>query len=237
MPSNVFETLSVIRGSRRYNAWLYGQIEPHLKGRVLDVGSGLGDIARQFINPSIEEVILSDYADEMILELGRMSLPLKNYRVLKLNIVDPKILVDHPGGLADTVTCINVLEHIDDDVAALKHMKHLLKKGGKVIIFVPALPAIYGTLDTHVDHHRRYTKKSLGRIFKEAGFDVTEAYYMNMFGILTWFFAGRVLKQKKFHRHACRMLDNIVPVLKVVEGLGSPPLGQSLVMVGQAPNS
>ena len=195
----MFKTLSVIRGSPRYNAWLYSSIRRHLQGVVLDIGSGLGEIARHFKEPSIEEVILSDYDPLMLDALRGTALPLKKYRVLPLDITDPKVVDHHPDGMVDTITCVNVLEHIEHDVAALKHMKHFLKKGGKVVIFVPALPVIYGTLDRLVDHHRRYTKKTLRDALQKAGFSVKDGYYMNMFGILTWFLAGRVLKQKEFH--------------------------------------
>ena len=233
MPSNMFKTLSVIRGSPRYNAWLYSRIRRHLQGVVLDIGSGLGDIAKQFKEHCIEEVILSDYDPLMLASLGRTTLPLKKYRVLSLDITNSQEVNNHPGGIADTITCINVLEHIEQDVVALKHMKHFLKKGGKVVIFVPALPKIYGTLDSLVDHHRRYTKKTLRDALQKAGFIIKDGYYMNMFGILTWFLAGRVLKQKKFHKEACHMLDRIVPALKTLESWGSPPLGQSLIMVAE----
>jgi len=229
----MFKTLSVIRGSSRYNAWLYSRIRRHLKGIVLDIGSGLGDIARRFEEPCIEEVILSDYDPLMLNALRQTTLPLKKYRVLALDITDPQVITQHPGGIADTITCVNVLEHIEKDVAALKHMRHFLKKGGQVVIFVPALPAIYGTLDRHVDHHRRYTQKTLRAAVQEAGFILKESFYMNMFGILTWFLAGRVLKQKEFHKEACHMLDKIVPILRALEMGGSPPLGQSLVMVAE----
>jgi len=229
----MFKTLSVIRGSPRYNAWLYNCIRRQLQGVVLDIGSGLGNIARQFQEPLIEEVILSDYDQLMLKALGETSFPLRKYRVLALDITDPCITSDKLGGIADTVTCINVLEHIEDDVAALKHMRHLLKKEGKVVIFVPALQGIYGSLDRLVDHHRRYTKRTLRAALERAGFKVKDGYYMNIFGILTWFLAGRILKQKEFHKEACHMLDRIVPTLRVLESLGSPPLGQSLIMVAQ----
>ena len=75
MPSNMFKTLSVIRGSPRYNAWLYSRIRRHLQGVVLDIGSGLGDIAKQFKEHCIEEVILSDYDPLMLASLGRTTLP------------------------------------------------------------------------------------------------------------------------------------------------------------------
>jgi len=233
MSSDMLRTLSVIRGSSRYNAWLYSNIKRHLQGIVLDIGSGLGDIARQFQDPCVEEVILSDRDPVMLDALRASVFPLRKYRLVELDIADPAALKDHPQGMADSITCINVLEHIEQDITALKHMRHLLRKDGRVIIFVPALPAIYGTLDKLVDHHRRYTKRTLGAALQKAGFRVKDGYYMNMFGILTWFLAGRILKQKEFHKEACHMLDRIVPSLKVLESLGSPPLGQSLIMVGE----
>jgi len=231
--TDMFKALSVIRGSPRYNAWLYSSIQAHLDGVVLDIGSGLGNIARQFQGPRIEEVIFSDYDPLMIQALRSMEFPLKKYNVLGLDITDPQVLVDQRGGIADTITCINVLEHLQEDVTALKHMRHLLKKKGKVVIFVPALQGIYGTLDKLVDHHRRYTKKTLKNTLEKAGFTVKDGYYMNMFGIFTWFLAGRVLKQKEFHKESCHMLDKIVPFLKTIESLGPPPVGQSLIMVGE----
>lgn len=229
----VLETLSVLRGSPRYNAWLYSHIAPHLSGRVLDIGSGLGDISSQFNHPLVEEVIFSDHDDKMIRALEARPVPLKRYRVMPLDISNPQIHHCTLSGSIDTITCINVLEHIEDDVAALENMNHLLRVRGKVVVFVPAFPALYGTLDTYVEHYRRYTKKSLRIALERAGFAVKEAYYINMFGILTWFLAGRILKQKRFHRHACRMLDRTVPLLRTMESFGPPPLGQSLIMVGE----
>ncbi len=229
----MFKALSVHHGCPRYNAWLYSRIRGHLQGVVLDIGSGLGDIAQQFKEPCIKEVIVSDYDPLMLGALGKKTFPLKKYSILPLDITDPQILTHHPGGIADTITCINVLEHIEQDVTALKHMKHFLKKGGKVVIFVPALPVIYGTLDRIVDHHRRYTKKTLGSVLQKAGFITKDGYYMNMFGILTWFLAGRILKQKELHKGAYHLLDRIVPALRALESLGNPPLGQSLIMVAK----
>jgi len=232
MSLDIFKTLSVIRGSLRYNLWLYNSIRRHLRGIVLDVGSGLGDIARLFEDPSVEEVILSDYDPRMLQALSATAFPLKKYRLLPLDITNSphnSLL----GGIADTITCINVLEHIEQDECALKNLKYYLKKKGKVVLFVPALPFIYGTLDNLVDHHRRYTKESLRAVLQNAGYAIKDEYYMNILGILTWFLAGRVLRQKGFNKEACHMLDRIVPVLRRLESLGNPPLGQSLIMVGE----
>src|SRR5579863_5316338 len=107
--SDMFKTLSVMRGSSRYNAWLYSSIKEHLHGVVLDIGSGLGDIARQFKDHCIEEVILSDHDPLMLNALGTANFPLRKYRVLPLDITSPQIANNYPEGIADTITCINVL--------------------------------------------------------------------------------------------------------------------------------
>ena len=77
MSSDLFKALNMMRGSSRYNAWIYTRIRQHLQGVVLDIGSGLGDIARQYQEPRIKEVILSDYDPVMLNALGEMTLPLK----------------------------------------------------------------------------------------------------------------------------------------------------------------
>jgi SAM-dependent methyltransferase len=98
----------------------------------------------------------------MLDALKGMSLPLKKYRVFPLDITNPQVVHDHPGSTVDTITCINVLEHIEKDVKALKHMKHFLKKGGKVVIFVPALQGIYGTLGPPCRPSPSLYKKDIG---------------------------------------------------------------------------
>jgi len=232
--SHILQTLQAIQDSRRYNAWIYDRIKNYLFGSVLDIGSGLGDIARQFTGQLVVNVVLSDFDDKMVDALNATVLPFKNYRVMPLDITDPQILKQPATARQfDTVTCVNVLEHIKDDASALRHMKHLLKDNGRIVILVPALPSIYGTLDSLVGHHRRYTKKSLSAVFARAGLTVKDAYHLNFWGIFTWFLAGKVFQKKQFDAVTCRRLDRIVPVLKMFETFGPPPVGQSLIMVGE----
>jgi hypothetical protein len=124
-----------------------------------------------------------------------------------------------------------VLEHIEDDVQALKNAGQMLKKDGALVIMIPALPAIYGTLDSLVGHYRRYTKRSFETAAVAAGFAVKEQFFMNMPGIVTWFIAGRILRCNKFDPKPCRALDNIVPLIQRLEKCVKPPIGQSLISV------
>ena len=78
----------------------------------------------------------------------------------------------------------NVLEHIEDDVYALKEIKKFLSPGGILVIYVPALPILFSGLDTKVGHYRRYTRKELVKKIKQAGYDVQDIYYNDCVGVL-----------------------------------------------------
>jgi len=236
MSSDLVNALNILQGSCCYNQWIYSFLEPYLSGVVLDVGSGLGDIAALFISPEVQEVILSDCDHNFIEELQKRYFSLSKYRVVFLDVSENKVPTQLKEQRVDTVTCVNVLEHIQDDISALQGMRCMLKPAGRVLIFVPALPCIYGTLDSSHGHFRRYTQRTLKAKMQAAGFEVKVWRYMNIFGVLSWFLAGRLLKQRKFSEKACYQLDKIVPLLRWIEQGIRLPWGQSLLMVGQVVN-
>ena len=235
MSTDIYKTLDTISSSSRYNSWIYKKICPYLSGNVLDIGSGLGDIAQYYhLNPKVKQIILTDYSDEMLPRLKSRFAHLNSYRALKFDITANRLDdLFSPQGI-DTITCVNVLEHIENDVNALNNMHSLLKKKGTLILLIPALPQIYGTLDALVGHYRRYTKTSLQKVIQKTNFTIVKQFYMNMFGIITWFIAGKILKQKSFNAKACKGLDKIVPVLEGIESFIQPPFGQSLITICSA---
>jgi len=228
---NVFQTLQTISSSHNYNVWMYDNIKKYLSGHVMDIGSGLGDIVQYYTRSNIDSVTLSDYSDQMVAYLKKKFSHLDRYFPLIMDISADNFYPDSAHTSKDTVTCINVLEHIEDDAKALRNMHCLLNKNGRLVLVVPACDQLYGTLDALVGHYRRYDKKELRRVLNEAGFVVTEQRYMNFLGIFTWFFSGRILKQKKFDEKACQRLDKFVPFLEKCEALLHPPIGQSLITV------
>ena len=78
----------------------------------------------------------------------------------------------------------NVLEHIEDDLSALKEIKEKIKPGGALAIYVPALPFLYTDMDKKVGHYRRYTRKELIQKVSTAGFTVRESYYNDSLGVI-----------------------------------------------------
>jgi SAM-dependent methyltransferase len=134
-----------------------------------------------------------------------------------------------PGSF-DVAVMVNVLEHVEDDVALLRTLHALLRPGGTLVLFVPALSWLYGSLDRLVGHKRRYSRATLGSVVRRADFEVETLRYFDVLGVVPWFIAGRVLRQGAFDARAAGLYDRVaVPLGVVVERHLSPPLGKNVV--------
>jgi SAM-dependent methyltransferase len=90
----------------------------------------------------------------------------------------------------DLIYSINVLEHIQDDLAVLRLLYKCLKDGGRLKVLVPAFKLLYGRMDEHVGHVRRYSRGALNALLKDAGFESAELCYFDSIG----FFASLLYK-------------------------------------------
>jgi hypothetical protein len=133
----------------------------------------------------------------------------------------------------DTVVSLNVLEHIEDDLAALSNMHQLLNGQGNLIVIVPAHQWLYGTMDSSIGHYRRYTKVSLARKLENAGLTVETQFYLNAVGALGWLVNGRLLRQEVPPTGQLAWFNQLVPLLRGVEQRIRPPFGISLVSVSR----
>jgi SAM-dependent methyltransferase len=130
------------------------------------------------------------------------------------------------------VACLNVLEHVRDDAAALAHMHAVLPEGGRAVLIVPAFERLYGPIDERLGHYRRYSKKSLTRVAERAGFRAETLRYMNSVGFFGWWFNAHVARKTAQSEVQIAVFDAlVVPVLSRVEGWMEPPLGQSIFAV------
>ena len=80
----------------------------------------------------------------------------------------------------DLLTGLDVVEHLDDDLAGLKEMGRVVRHGGHALLFVPAFRFLWGVQDDISHHRRRYTLAGLKRVMREAGFEVERATYVNI---------------------------------------------------------
>ena len=216
--------------AENYRDALLREFSKHLCGRVLEVGSGIGQIT------------------------GKL---LKNRAITRLVSIEPhpkfhaKLNEDFPGhsvihGTIDdlnrdeswnTIVSINVLEHINDEERELRsYHQHLAKASGTLCLFVPARPEIYAPIDKDFGHFRRHTKPGLRRKLERAGFQVLQLRYYNLAGYFAWWLNFRLLRKRHFHAGSVRFFDRFIfPAMHGLESrICAPPVGQSLLAIARA---
>lgn len=223
-------TLNKLAELDRYNHWIYEQIAHALGRRVLEVGSGTGNIT-QFLCADGRDVMATDIVPSYRNELERLFKNNPNVQIGKfdLNAEAPEAFVAEPF---DSIVCLNVLEHIENDVFALSQMRDSLAPGGKLALLVPAHQFLFGAFDRAVGHFRRYEKRELANKFEKTGFSVREMKFFSLAAALPWFINGRLLKRNYLPTGQANLANRLVPLLKL-ERLIGPPCGLSLIAIAQ----
>jgi len=228
------ETQQRLSEAHRYNKWIRDLISPYVTGRVLDIGSALGNIVKYFLDR--EALVSLDIEQRYVDYLNDCFSDHPDFVAHLCDASDSRILEILEPQSFDSVTCLNVIEHIPDDAAVCRHVFELLKPGGHFAVVAPALQWIYGSMDSADHHCRRYYRDGMTRLFENAGFQVTKCHYFNFVGVWGWWYYGRVLKSEYIPGGATlKWVDRILGATRKVENVITPPLGQSLVCVGRKP--
>jgi SAM-dependent methyltransferase len=223
------ETLDDLSGAIHYNKWIYEMLRPHLGKRILEIGCGTGNLTRDFAEHG--KVLAVDVHEGY---LGQARQRLKGFKQVsfrKINL-ENQLPSLKPFG-ADTIVCVNVLEHLKDDHRVLTRCLELLKPGGKLLLFVPALQSLFGSMDKSYGHFRRYSRGRLEHKVAAAGFEVEYCRYLNLLGVLGWWFNGKILRRKIVPRSQIMLYDRVVSFTSKVERFLPKPLGLSLFCVGE----
>ena len=224
--------LRMEEGAPRYNAWLGQKLSRHLGQRVLEVGAGIGTITRQ-IAPGRELVVALEmdrfYYDRLVNLFA--GLPQVKPVLAGVERADWERLAK---ARFDSVVLSNVLEHIADDREALANFRRVLQPGGRLVCLVPAIPALFGSMDSAVGHYRRYSREALTELFTDGGFRVAALEALNFLGIPGWFINGRLLKRRGVPPLQLRAYDLISPLVARAEARFKPAIGMSLLIVGEA---
>ena len=197
--------------------------------RVLEVGCSIGNLTGKFLDDA-DFVYGIDVVSESIEIIKKKYAKYDNFKADLIDIQDKKIL-ELKKYKFDTVFCSNVLEHVKDDMLGLKHMYELLIPGGHLLLLVPALSFLYGSMDKTDHHFRRYDKKRLRLKLMRAGFKVELLRYMNFVGMIGWYVNGKILKRKILPAGQLGFYDKLIPFFFSFEKLFGPPLGLSLVAI------
>jgi len=212
----------------RYNAWLFAQFRPYIGNRVLDVGCAIGNITQYLLDR--EFVCAIDVVEEFTTEIRKRFADKPNLKVALFDIADPNV-TSLASEVIDTIVSVNVLEHVQDDSVALDNMNRILVPGGKLLLLVPALQFLYGTMDAADNHYRRYNKRVLMQRVDAAGFTVARMYYMNLVGIAGWILNGKILRTDIVSTSHFSLYNKLVPIIAKLESCIHPPVGLSLVCI------
>lgn len=223
-------TLHQLAEIDQYNYWLYEQFEAYLGTRVLEVGSGTGNIT-QFLCAEGRQVMATDVVPNYRNELARRFSEQPNFRVGKFDL-KAAAPIEMRQEKFDTVVCLNVLEHIEDDLFALEQMRSVLEPGGHLALLVPAHQLLYGEFDRAVGHFRRYAKSELKSKLAHADFEVREIKFFSLAAMLPWFINGRIFKRTYLPDGQVDLANRLVPLLKL-ERLIGPPCGLSLIAIAR----
>lgn len=232
------DTLEVISAADHFNRWMYETIKPHCKGEILEIGSGIGNISQFFLHDGAS-INLSDIESSYFPRLEEKFGRYKNLRKMyRLDFSDKNLEKNHPDLLEkfDTIFALNVVEHIPDHEQALKNAMKMLRKGGKIVILVPAFQSLYNGFDEQLDHQRRYTRKSLTALIENAGFEIVHKQYFNFIAILGWFISGTVLRKKMIPNGQMKFYDMLVPLWKILDFFTRRIVGVSVIQVGEKSN-
>lgn len=232
------ETLEIISEADNFNRWMFEKIKPHCKGEILEIGSGIGNMSQYFIEDGAN-LTLSDIEESYFPRLQKKIGKRENLKgMYQLDFSDKDLEKNHPEliGQFDTVFALNVVEHIPDHEQALKNAHKLLRKGGKVVILVPAFQSLFNQFDEQLDHQRRYTTNTLKFLIEGNGFKVKHSEFFNFIGMLGWIISGKVLRKKMIPEGQMKIYNSLVPLWKIIDFFTRRFVGISIIQVGEKIN-
>jgi SAM-dependent methyltransferase len=218
------ENLEVMREAVNYNRYLLRTLRRYApqRGRVLDFGAGNGEFARP------------------VKALGYDVSAVEPDRALQQRLADAGIgAVAAASAFADDsfayIYTLNVLEHIENDVEAVRELRAKLAPGGTLLVYVPAFPVLYTSMDRKVGHIRRYTRSTLVNAISQAGLTTESVRYVDSLGFFaTLFFKHFGGSSGEINRGMLRLYDRIVfPLSRALDRLTGAWFGKNLLLIAR----
>jgi glycosyltransferase involved in cell wall biosynthesis len=224
--------LDSLAGTKRFNRWMADTVRPLVGTRVLELGAGIGNMT-QHLSRGRKIYVASDIDQEHIARLRVRFRGRPNLEIRRCDLSDAADFQPLLGSF-DSVVCLNVVEHVEDDLGALRNIFSALKPGGRAIVLVPQDQKAYGTLDEVLGHFRRYSEEQLRARMEEAGFEVERVLHFNRVTRPGWRFNGQVLRRRSFSRFQLAVFDTLVPLWRRIDRHFPWP-AVSVIAVGRVP--
>lgn len=211
--------------AQNYHNWIYENIETELGNKIAEIGSGVGNFTEFLLRNGHARIDAYEPCTKMHLK-NKFS---KNPRVKCINSNFESVSKGCDDKY-DSVIFINVLEHIKHDLDAIMNAHRIIRRGGKLIIFVPALQFLYSNFDRSIGHYKRYQKSELTKLAQNANFKIMSCRYFDSLGTIPWFIFMKVMGHGLSSRNTYAYDTFVVPWLKSVEKIIPPPIGKNLLL-------
>ncbi len=227
------DTMSpVLKRAGIYHRWLMDKAKPFLGKRILEIGVGDGSYT-SMIGPEIKIVGIDLAQDCVDYCAGHRIHPQAEFLLFDLLKDDLNILKKYQ---LDSAFCFNVLEHVRDDDLFLKSVWEVLSPGARLVLIVPAMPSIYGAMDTLAGHERRYNKKMMQTTVGKTQWVLEQYYYFNSVGVFGWWLTNKLARPQSLADTSVGLGVMIfnwvgVPLSRILDLLTGHRFGQSLFVV------
>ena len=223
---------SSIGEAHNYHRWVVSLFRPYIGKSLLEIGMGHGGLFEHL--PPLQNYIGLDI-DRDLVAAARARRP--DLRYVDADLADPHLPTLIEGTNLDTVLCVNVLEHVEDDQRAVVNLLDLLDPGGHLLLFVPAFRALYTDLDRLAGHVRRYTKSQVRALMPPSRCDLVLLEYFNPIGAIGWWANGMITHRSletRAVRDQVQVFDRyVLPISRFLNGATRGVFGQSVVCVAR----
>lgn len=215
-----------------FNRWMSDTIKPYIGKEVLEIGAGMGNLTK-FLAPRRRRYVATDLVEEHLARLQANLSWRPNLETAQLDASVADGFVPFHEQM-DSVVCLNVLEHIEDDHGTLCNINSVLKPGGHAIILVPEGQSIFNVLDEELGHKRRYSEEQLSERMRGAGFEMVKMIRFNRVSRPGWWLNGKVFQRRDISRFQLKTFDRMVWLFRKIDGYFPwPPT--SIIAVGRKP--
>jgi ubiquinone/menaquinone biosynthesis C-methylase UbiE len=219
--------LALFEKAKNWKKYFGKHLSPYLKGDVLEVGAGLGGTTLVLCNEKQNTWAClepdGNLATEIQTLINQNQLP-KHCEVIKGTLQDLAIEKKY-----DAIIYIDVIEHIEDDKAEVKHATQFLKNGGVLAILVPAHQFLFNEFDANLGHFRRYNKSMLQNVVP-SGLTEIKVFYLDSVGLIASLVNKWFLKQSTPTAKQIMFWDNVIINLsKITDVLSAHSMGKTVI--------
>jgi len=244
--NNVPFELEILANAIRYQKWLVDSVHPYLGKRVLELGSGIGNMSRHL--PVQERLVLSEISSPLI-NILKDRIPERTNQSIVLLDTKKSLNKNFHSENFDTILSFNVLEHIENDAEMIREMIELLQASQgqgvkRIITLVPAHQWAFGEVDKSFEHFRRYSASSYRKMLRRAGIIELNRKnfrfrYLNLPGLIGWWFNGKLLGRKQIGVGNVKLFELLCPLIRPIDDFLHSrlrfPFGNSLLAVYVVP--